>query len=88
MNQPTASIQTLHNQRQSWLEQFAVAGTISETDVEHCSAIELYAVVSEHWLKCTPSAKEFLMSHRNVAISRHACMMSNCFLEGPEFAVA
>lgn len=88
MNQSTATVQSLHNPRKNWIERFALASLISAADIEHCTAIELYAVSGEHWMKCTPCAKAFLMTHQNPAISAHAKMMSACFADGPTVAVA
>lgn len=49
---------------------------LKQIDREHLSnlsRIELYAVLVEHWPKCSAGAREELMSHKDAFVRRNAC---------------
>lgn len=78
MDTSCKTVERLHDPRQSRYTYFAAAETITAQDIKHSSVIELYAIASEHWCKCSPCAKSALLNSNNHAIRTQADMLSKC----------
>ena len=69
------NVVTIHKKCQTAFERFAQVSLITLDETRGLTVIEMFALISEHWLKCSPEVKIGLLESDNPMIAGHALLM-------------
>ena len=69
------NVVTIHKQCQTAFEMFAQVSVITLDETRGLTVLETFALISEHWLKCSPEVHIVLLESRHPLIADHALLM-------------
>lgn len=84
----STSVEMLHPSARSSFEHFANLQVITADDLQHSTTTERYAVISEHWNKCSDCAITLLLQSKHPLISNHAAMFKELYSASSKYAAA